>query len=140
MKTAIQLVTASIILCTSLPLFAANNCEELMASTYLCTAKDDLGNIDQFEMYKYSPSGGWDFELYVSDYWGSDTLHQCICQAKGSFKKPGFRESAEFLCNDAGNYSEAMVGKVTKKSIKKGQYMEAGGTYADVFECDAVLP
>jgi hypothetical protein len=132
MKTLPIAIAAILSASASVPIYAASSCDELLASEYTCTLTLEGGSPFTHYMYVYSPSGPWDFD---ADFAG--TSHQCICQAKGSTKRPKFRESTDFLCNDAGNYAEAMVGKVSKKGIKKGQYQWTGGSLAGVFECDA---
>ncbi len=134
MKTLPIAIIAILSVSPSLPARAGTPCDELLADNYACRFIHEYGGDFTTAMHVSSPAGAGQFDIYIP---GASTTHQCICQAGGSFTKAKYRESAEFLCNDAGNYAEAMVGKVTKKGIKNGQYMWSGGGTAYVFECDA---
>jgi hypothetical protein len=134
MKTQYIAFAALTSIFASLPVQAGTPCNELLeGNSYVCNFKYDNGYEYSSPMYVTLPAGYGDFDIEVP---AEGTTHQCICQAKGSFKKPAFRESADFLCNDDGNWGEAMVGKATKKGIKKGQYQQVRGLGAAVFECE----
>lgn len=119
---------------------SAGNCTDALTPpegprSYTCNLKYSDGSEEVWPL-NVEPVGPGQFQI---EFVG--TTHYCNCLSKGSYNNPKFEEASDFICNDAGSFSEAMVGKATGSGKKiTGDYQHEGGTKMAVFECqEAVL-
>lgn len=107
----------------------------LVGKRYRCTVKSETGFVGDVCFEFVSPGAASpNFDLVGSSFFG-DTLG-CMCQAKGSFKRPKFNESTAFLCGSQTSRNSA-IGKVSGngKKITNGHYNFNGTPVAHVFTC-----
>lgn len=117
---------------------AQKNCEDLLGDTvYSCEAKNDTGETfpECLRFNSTAPTTG-NFDLVV-DGLGSNALG-CSCKATGSFKKPKFDASKEWVCVTAdrvGPNGYTWWGKVASSGniIKVSAAGSDGQSY--VFNC-----
>ena len=114
----------------------AVTCQEALAGKrYRCTVKSETGFVGDVCFEFVSPgTASPNFDMVGSSFFG-DRLG-CMCEAKGSFKRPQFNESTAFLCGSRTSRNSA-VGKVSGngKKITKGHYNFDGTPIAHVFAC-----
>lgn len=120
---------------------AQSSCEDLLGDTvYSCEVKSEMGEpfTDCLRFNSTAPTTSGNFDLVV-DGLGSKAFG-CSCKATGSFKKPKFDTSKEWVCvttdqvdTDGSGYT--WWGKVTAagKIIKVNAAGSDGATF--VFNC-----
>lgn len=115
----------------------AKNCFEQLEPTYDCTLRSDQGQ-ERVEVLTPLPGGASDFQIRFVE----SGLYQCACQSTGTAKKPKFHNSSWFICGTSSainsDYYDAIVGKVQKGKIKRGQMIyDDGDPESWSFECEA---